>query len=57
MIKYIGVMGNPIEGLMFVGPFDTMDEATMFMEHIKDITWWITEIAPPFNLVENRVVQ
>lgn len=46
MKKYIVIYGNPGDGFHFIGPFDTIDEAT---EYGKDATrdWWIAELNAP----------
>lgn len=46
--KWIIVVGDPIDGINIVGPFDDFEfaknYATMFYRHE---TWWITKLIQP----------
>lgn len=48
-MKYIIVRGNPVDGLSFIGPFDTASEAIEGAQGLDAITddWWITELNAP----------
>lgn len=39
------IVGNPIDGLGFVGPFDSFDEAHNWAIGIDE--YWITRMEPP----------
>lgn len=44
------ITGNPIDGLTFVGPFDTRDEAIEFGQvNAEGGDWWIANLEPPEN--------
>jgi hypothetical protein len=43
--KYIIVDGNPVDGLNFIGPFDTDEEAVEYAGLYVD-EWWIATIEP-----------
>lgn len=40
-MKYIIVLGNPVRGLAFVGPFDTHQETLDYAESRRFDEWWI----------------
>jgi hypothetical protein len=44
--KYIIVCGNPIAGLEFYGPFDTIEEATTFVNNDPHLPneWWTASL-------------
>jgi len=44
--KYILIIGNPIDGLKFEGPFEDFEEAEMHAE-FQDDTWWIVNLRNP----------
>jgi len=45
---YIGVYGNPIDGLTFTGPFADEDTAIEHMENgYSEDVWWIAELNEP----------
>jgi hypothetical protein len=42
------VMGNPVEGLTFVGPFDDPNEAGDYAaDEYRNEEWWIAYVHPP----------
>jgi hypothetical protein len=47
-MKYIIVAGNPVDGLEFIGPFDTFDDAQNAINTdalLPDyFDWWIAKI-------------
>lgn len=44
--QQIIVKGNPVDGLYFIGPFDTSEEAIDYAEN-NDSDWWIADLNPP----------
>ncbi len=57
MTKYIIVTGNPVDGLEFIGPFDTDTEACEFgngdaymADHGGD--WWVSSMEAPSTPTE-----
>lgn len=42
------VKGNPVDGLYFIGPFDTHDEAVEHAEN-GDGDWWIADLDSPLE--------
>lgn len=57
---FILVVGNPINGLTFMGPFDSSEEATEFAEtSFKKEEWWVAplggeQITQPISKEEIR---
>jgi ribosomal protein L37AE/L43A len=51
--KHILIFGNPVDGLTFVGPFDTHEEAVTYGEPIAE-EWWVSELDEPTNEPENK---
>jgi hypothetical protein len=43
----IVVIGNPVGGFRFVGPFETNDEAIDFGNDIGEGDWWIADLEAP----------
>jgi hypothetical protein len=41
MTKYVLVVGNPIDGLDFFGPFDSADDAGYYAESHRLDYWWV----------------
>jgi hypothetical protein len=48
-MNYIICYGNPIDGFIFIGPFEDRDDAVRYAEHhMRDGgDWWITELDEP----------
>ena len=44
---YVLVVGNPIDGLQFVGPFPDHDAAVEYAERYEDQEWWVTSLDKP----------
>ena len=41
------VLGNPINGFEFVGPFEDHENAIQYAEAIySSSTWWVVEVSP-----------
>jgi hypothetical protein len=47
MPKTIVILGNAIEGLTFVGPFDTDVEAVDFAESLPPTEWHVATLQSP----------
>lgn len=47
-MKYVLVLGNPVTGFSFVGPFDRGDDAAeyMYRTHYEG-DWWIAVMTEP----------
>ena len=46
-IQYALIVGNVADGIQLFGPFQTIDEATLYAESdtdIRDLGWVVTEI-------------
>jgi hypothetical protein len=43
---HILIVGNPVDGLTFYGPFATADEANAAGERVQD-DWWIAPLKAP----------
>lgn len=47
-MKYCVVVGNPIDGLGIIGPFDSVDDSRNFAEKkFPDSNWWIVTLGDP----------
>ena len=47
-MNVILIIGNPVDGLHFVGPFDTADEANEYAEVVyDDEEWWSVALESP----------
>jgi len=47
--SYVILIGNPVDGLEFIGPFDDGNEATEYAEvkvH-RNKEWWLAEMEAP----------
>lgn len=42
---WITIIGNPVDGLSFYGPFENSEEAIDFGDRNADTDWWITELS------------
>jgi hypothetical protein len=50
MTQHILIMGNPVDGFQFIGPFDIIDDAIKYGNtdgNIGDHEWWTAEILVP----------
>ena len=44
---WIVIVGNPLDGLAFHGPFEYSDSAVDWAEiHAVDSDWWVSEVEP-----------
>jgi hypothetical protein len=43
------VEGNPLDGLTFIGPFDSMDDAIAFGGVTCTMEWWIAKVHDPYE--------
>jgi len=44
---WIVIVGNPLDGLAFHGPFEYSDYAVDWAEiYAVDSDWWVSEVAP-----------
>jgi hypothetical protein len=47
MNRYILVIGNPVDGYQFEGPYDTAEDAIEAAEyHWKNVEWVVAELRP-----------
>lgn len=44
---FVLVIGNPVDGLKFIGPFDTADEAIEYADENADDAFWVASIQSP----------
>lgn len=47
MDMFVLVIGNPIDGLKFIGPFYTSDAAIEYADENAEDAFWITEMKNP----------
>jgi len=40
------IVGNPVDGLAFYGPFDTTTDSEAIADHFNVETWWIADLEP-----------
>lgn len=45
--KTIVVYGDPINGLTFFGPFDSLDDAHDFASQDREHDWWLAPLVSP----------
>lgn len=50
MTKYIVIMGNPVEGLLYMGPYASWAEAATDMPNEGD--WWVAELIAPEDMAD-----
>lgn len=43
---HIIILGNPVDGLTFHGPFDDPEAATTWAEKTSDGEWWLAYVSP-----------
>jgi hypothetical protein len=43
--QHIVVIGNPVDGFSFFGPFESFEDAEWFGDRV-DGEWWITDLTP-----------
>lgn len=47
-MKHIIIIGSPVSGLEFIGPFETAQDALDHADrYIDDRDWWVSELALP----------
>lgn len=46
---WIVIMGNPIDGFMFFGPFKTYDDALIWAGKQPDEVWWVEQLSDISN--------
>lgn len=48
--QFILVLGNPVDGLSFIGPFPSRETAELWMElhenDYPDAEWWVAPLFP-----------
>ena len=48
MEKFIVVMGNPVDGFIHIGPFDTFEDGTDYMEEERhNADMWLVLLQEP----------
>lgn len=51
------IIGNPVDGLRLIGPFDDAEAATLYAERCITVnTWWVAELQAPFGKVDAPVM-
>lgn len=43
-MKYLVILGNPVNGFAFVGPFDSHSEAGVYAERRGFDQWWVASM-------------
>lgn len=44
---YIGIVGNPVDGFTFYGPFESAAEAIDYADrHFCGRDWWLSDVEP-----------
>ena len=52
-MRYIVVLGDPINGFVCIGPFDTREAANTYLdEDPGDETGWVVDLTPPGDVPE-----
>ena len=46
-MKYLIIIGNPVQGFDIFGPFDDVDQAITWGEDLVQGDWWLTELVSP----------
>lgn len=41
------IIGNPVEGFEYFGPFDSIDQATDWGADLVQGDWWVTVVESP----------
>ena len=46
---YIIISGNPVDRFIYIGPFDSSDDAIRFVEQSGEFDgdWWVTQLDEP----------
>ena len=47
---HIIIYGDPVDGLRFIGPFETAEEAVSSAENWRNVrndTWWVAKMESP----------
>lgn len=47
MEQWVVVLGNPVDGFNFVGPFADFEAASDRADAEDNSDWWITKLIPP----------
>lgn len=47
-MQYLIMTGNPVDGFLFVGPYDDEEYATSEAEHRTDQEWWVVPLTEPW---------
>jgi hypothetical protein len=55
MPKFIVIAGNPVEGLLYFGPYDSFDEACKDNDTPGDHEWWVAELIDPADMSEHAL--
>lgn len=46
---HVVIYGDPIDGIVLIGPFETPDDATRYAEQTFKADWWIAPLQAPFE--------
>jgi hypothetical protein len=44
MKQVLLIVGNPVDGFIYIGPFETYEDATEFAEKNDHDYWWATDL-------------
>jgi len=47
--SYIVAHGTPMDGLEFIGPFDSFDEGCAFASMTCALEWWVVMLRDPYE--------
>ena len=55
MVKFIAIVGNPVEGLLYYGPYDSFEAACDDNDSPDERDWWIVELIDPEDTAEHNL--
>ena len=55
MTKFIAIAGNPVEGLLYYGPYDSFEAACSDNDSPGEHDWWIAELIDPKDTAEHNL--
>jgi len=51
--QYILIVGDPVNGFLYIGTFESVDDAQYYAEcHLKGSDWWIHLLDEPSGKVD-----
>lgn len=45
--KYIVIVGNPVQGFSYVGPYDDPNDAAEAALEYSEADWWVSKLITP----------